>query len=75
MTASAGVHLATESYSKLLSAKTGPFRVVELMSTTGTNDEDSTRLTLSVDPPTVTSNAKKRPAEHKKTKDDDNDAD
>lgn len=53
MTTSAAKGLVTKSYNKLLSVKTGPFKVVEVSPTTVPIDEDGIYNTVSVDRSTV----------------------
>lgn len=74
MTTSAAECMEIEYYSKLLSAKNGPFRVVETTPTTMTIHEESIRNTVFVDRATVTPKAKQTPTEDKSTKTDDTDA-
>lgn len=63
-TTSAAEHLTTESYSEILSANNGPFRVIGVTTTTVTTDNESILNTISVSWPTVTPSAKKTPTEN-----------
>lgn len=58
MTTYAAGHLAKESYSKLKSAKTGPFKVIEASPTTIKMDEDGARNTVSINGDTLAPSAK-----------------
>lgn len=69
---SAAEHLATDLYSKLLSAKTEPFRVIKVKASTVTIGEDCIRNIVSVDRATGVWWTKKTPTEDHKTQTDDN---
>lgn len=74
ITTSAAELPTTESSSKLLSAKTVPFRVVDVTPTTMKIDKEGKRSTVSMDRPTVAPTAKKTSTEDNSTRTDDNDA-
>lgn len=73
MTTSASMHLATDSYSKLVSAKTGPFCVIEKSSTTMMIHKEVIRNTGSMERATVPPAAKETPKEDDCTQTDVND--
>lgn len=50
---SAAERLVTESYNKLISAEIRPFKIIEILRTTITTDEDGVRNTVSVDQATL----------------------
>lgn len=74
MIKSAAERLAAEAYSKLLSTKSGPFRLIKVKPKTLTIDEDGIRNAAPVDQDTVASTAKKTPTVDDRTKTDDKDA-
>lgn len=75
MTISATAHLATESYCKQISDKTGTFHVNEVTSTTVMLDEDSIRNTVSMYRATVAPAARNTPSENTRTQTDETDID
>lgn len=67
MIASLAERLATKSYRNLLSAKTGPFLVFEVMPPTVTISQDGICHTVSVDEATGAPTVKKTPTENSRT--------
>lgn len=73
-TTSAAERLATKLYSRLLFAKTLPFRETDVTPATVTIDKDGIRFTELADQATVASKAKKAPSKDNRTQTNENEA-